>query len=116
MSETIYMVILAISIGVYHSNSQPVEYELNMANGTNTQIVLQNNNKYACPLYCEVDHIHIAVTCNDNCNTSHNNFHLHNFMEVDNGFATFCSQKILTMSKISTKGKLPAIVAASEEK
>ena len=59
------IIILAAGIGIYHDTSKPTEYELSMEDGTNTHIVLQKNSQYACPLYCDVDHIHHAVMCKD---------------------------------------------------
>ena len=114
MIETVIIIIMAAGIGFYHDTNKPTQYELNMEDGTQTEVVLQKNSNYACPLYCEVDHIHIAVTCKDRCHAHHENFHLHNVTGVDNGFATFCSKKIIAMNKITTKRKLPDIVSSSK--
>ena len=114
MIETVIIIIMASGIGLYHDTNKPTQYELNMEDGTQTEVVLQKNSNYACPLYCEADHIHIAVTCKDRCHTHHENFHLHNVTEVDNGFSTFCSKKIIAMNKITTKRKLPDIVSSSK--
>ena len=114
MIEAVIIIIMAAGIGLYHDTNKPTQYELNMEDGTHTEVVLQKNSSYACPLYCETDHIHIAVACKDRCHAHHKNFHLHNLTEMDNGFATFCSKKIIAMNKITTKRKLPDIVSASK--
>ena len=114
MSETVIIIIMAAGIGLYLDTNKPTQYELNMEDGTQTEVVLQKNSSYACPLYCAAEHIHIAVTCKDKCQYHHKNFHLHNVTEIDNGFATFCSKKIIAMNKITVKKKLPDIVSASK--
>ena len=114
MIETLILIITAIGIGLYQYTNKPTQYELNMEDGTNTEVVLQKNSSYSCPVYCETDHIHIAVTCDESCTINHQNYHLHNVTEIDEGFATFCSKKIIAMNKISTKKKLPDIVSASK--
>ena len=114
MIETLILIITAIGIGLYQEVNKPTQYELNMEDGTNTEVILQKNSSYSCPVYCETDHIHIAVTCGESCNINHQNYHLHNVTKIDEGFATFCSKKIIGMNKISTKKILPDIVSASK--
>ena len=114
MVETLLLIIMAAGIGLYQDINKPTQFELNMEDGTNTEVVLQKNSSYSCPVYCEADHIHIAVSCEDNCKTDHKNYHLHNVTAIDEGFATFCSKKIITMNKISTKKKLPDILSTSK--
>ena len=114
MIETVIIIIMAAGIGLYHDTNKPTQYELNMEDGTHTEVVLQKNSSYACPLYCETDHIHIAVACKDRCQDQHKNFHLHKVTEIDNGFATFCSKRIIAMHKITAKRKLPDIVSAAK--
>ena len=114
MIETLILIITAIGIGLYQDTNKPTQYELNMEDGTHTEVSLQKNSSYSCPVYCETNHIHIAVTCGENCKIHHKNYHLHNVTEIDEGFATFCSKKIIAMNKISTKKKLPDIVSASK--
>jgi len=65
MVETLFLIIMAVGIGLYQNINKPTQYELNMLDGTHTKVVLQKNSSYACPLYCETDHIHIAVACKD---------------------------------------------------
>ena len=113
MVETLFLIIMAAGIGLYQDMNKPTQFELNMEDGTNTEVVLQKNSSYSCPVYCEADHIHIAVSCVKNCKTDHKNYHLHNVTEIDEGFATFCSKKIIAMNKISTNKKVPDIVSAS---
>ena len=114
MVETLFLIIMAAGIGLYQDMNKPTPFELNMEDGTNTEVVLQKNSSYSCPVYCEADHIHIAVSCAKNCKTDHKNYHLHNVTEIDAGFATFCSKKIIAMNKITTKRKLPDIVSSSK--
>ena len=113
MIETLILIITAIGIGFYQDTNKPTQYELNMEDGTNTEVILQKNSSYSCRVYCEADHIHIAVTCGASCNINLQNYHLHTVPEIDAGFATFCSKKIITMNKISRNKKVPDIVSAS---
>ena len=116
MIETLFIIIIGAGIGLYQEANKPTQYELNMEDGTNIEVIFQKNSSYSCPVYCEADHIHIAVSCENNCKTDHKNYHLHNVTEIDEGFATFCSKKIIAMNKISTKKKLPDIFSASKSK
>ena len=113
MINTILLIITATGLGLYQDINKPTEYELNMEDGTSSQVMLQKNSSYSCPVYCETNHTHIAVSCDKNCNKNHKNYHLHDLTKIDEGSATFCSKKILTMNKISTK-KIPDIVSASK--
>ena len=117
MTSTIALIILAASIGLYHDTNKPTEYELSMEDGTNIRVVLQNKGHYACPLYCEVDHVHHAVIYNSNNTINDNRFVYHLSKTDENGISLFCStKKILSMSKLAagkTKDKLPDIVSAS---
>ena len=61
--ETLFLIILAVGLGIFHNDSKPTEYALNMEDGSKTQIILHKNSQYACPLYCETDHIHQAIMC-----------------------------------------------------
>ena len=65
MTGTILLIIIAAIMGIYHDTNKPTAYELTMEDGSNTHVVLQKNSQYACPLYCDVDHIHHAVVCKD---------------------------------------------------
>ena len=114
MVENLFLIIMAAGIGLYQDMNKPTQFELNMEDGTHAEIVLQKNSSYSCPVYCETNHIHIAVSCVGNCKTDHKNYHLHNVTEIDEGFATFCSKKIIAMNKISTKKKLPDILSTSK--
>ena len=120
MTGTIFLIIMASSIGIFHDTNKPTEYELQMEDGTNTHLVLQKNSKYACPLYCGVDHYHHAVVCEDENQIEKNLFVYHISEENENGLATYCSNlKILSMSKLTmkrSKDKLPDVVSASSEK
>ena len=119
MTGTIFLIILAASVGIYHDTSKPTEYQLNMEDGSNTHVVLQKNSSYACPLYCQVDHIHHAVICKDENQIAHNQFIYHISEKNENGISFYCStKKILSMSKFvatTTKDKLPDVVSASSE-
>ena len=119
MIETIFLIITALGMGIYHDMNKPTQYELNMENGSNTHVVLQKNSNYACPLYCEVDHIHYAVICKSDKQTLSNQFVYHISEKNENGIAIYCSnRKILSMSKFiakTSKDNLPDVVSASSE-
>jgi len=120
MIETIISIILAIGIGSFHETNKPTKYELNMEDGSQTQVILKKNSHYACPLYCEVDHAHHAVIYKSNNNIVHKEFIYHIFQENANSTAIYCSvKKILSISKLPSKTgkeKLPDAVNASTEK
>ena len=90
-----------------------------MEDGSQTQIILHKNSQYACPLYCEADHIHQAVMCkNDQQINKHQSvYHIKQNEETD--LAVYCSiKKILSMNKLApntAKNKLPDVVSASTE-
>ena len=119
MTGTILIIIIASVIGIYHDTNKPTQYELNMEDGSNTHVVLQKNSKYACPLYCEVDHIHHAVVCKDEDQITHNRYVYHISENNENGSAIYCSSmKILSMTRLAvktSKDKLPDVVSASSE-
>ena len=107
-----------MGIGIYHTDNKPTEYELNMEDGSNTYVVLQKNSSYACPLYCEVDHIHYAVMCKDESQIKNNQFVYHISEKNENGISLFCStKKILYMSRFvpRTSDKLPDVVNTSTD-
>ena len=116
MVQSLFLIIMVAGIGLFKNMNKPAQFELNMEDGTRTEIVVQKNNNYSCPVYCEADHVHIAISCDENCKTNHKNYHLHNVTKIDAGFATFCSKKIVAMNKISTKKKLPNIFSAAKSK
>ena len=117
--QTILLIIMATVIGIYHNTNKPTEYELNMEDGSNTHVVLQKNSSYACPLYCEIDHIRYAVICQDENQIAHNQFVYHISEKDENGISFYCStKKILSMSKFvakTSKDHLPDVVSASSE-
>ena len=119
MVTTILLIITALGIGIYHTDNKPTEYELNMEDGSNTHVVLQKNSSYACPIYCEIDHIHHAVICKDENQIAHNQFVYHISEKNEKGISFYCStKKILSMSKFVAKtshDKLPDVVSASSE-
>ena len=119
MTGTIFLIILAASVGIYHDTSKPTEYQLNMEDGSNTHIVLQKNSQYACPLYCDVNHIHHAVVCKDKTQIDDNKFVYHISEKNENGISLYCSTiKILSMSRLTAKTvieELPDVVSASTE-
>ena len=119
MVTTILLIITAVGFGIYHTDNKPTEYELNMEDGSNTYVVLQKNSSYACPLYCEIDHIHHAVIYKDENQIAHNQFVYHISEKDENGISFYCStKKILSMSKFvakTSKDNLPDMVSASSE-
>ena len=119
MVKTILLIITAIGVGIFHNDNKPTEYELSMDDGSIRHVVLQKNSSYACPLYCEIDHIHHAVICKDENQISHNQFVYHISEKDENGISFYCStKKILSMSKFvakTSKDNLPDVVSASSE-
>ena len=119
MVTTILLIITAVGIGIYNDANKPIEYELSMEDGSNTYVLLQKNSSYACPLYCEIDHIHHAVICQDENQIGYNQFVYHISEKNENGISFYCStKKILSMSKFvatASKDKLPDVVSASSE-
>ena len=119
MLETILLIIMGAILGLYHESNKPTQYELNMADGSNTHVVLQKNSQYACPLYCETDHIHHAVICKDENQIEHNQFVYHISEKNENGIAIYCSnKKILSMNRLTiraSKDNLPDVVSASTD-
>ena len=117
--ETLILIILAVGIGVFHNDTRPTQYALNMEDGSQTQIILQKNSQYACPLYCEVDHIHQAIICNNDKQIKNHKtvYHITKGSKADP--AVYCSlTKILSMNKLTPKtpkDKLPDVVSASAE-
>ena len=119
MTETLAIFILAVGIGIFHNDNKPTRYELKMEDGSQTQIILHKNSQYACPLYCETDHIHQAIMCkNDKQVGKHRDvYHITQTGETDPW--VYCSiQNILSMDKLTSripKDKLPDVVSASSE-
>ena len=117
MTGTILLIILAAGIGKYHDTNKPTEYALSMEDGSNVHVVLQKNSQYACPLYCEIDHVHYAVMCNDEKHMEDNKFVYHISERNENGFSFYCStSKILSMTRSvgkTTKNKIPDVASAS---
>ncbi len=117
--QTILLIILAAGIGIYHDSNKPTIYALSMEDGSDTKIILQKNSQYACPLYCEVDHIHQAIMCKDDKQINRYQSVYHISKEEKAEFAVYCSiTKILSMNKITRttpKEKLPDVVSASIE-
>ena len=119
MIETLFLIIMAAGIGLYHDINKPTKYELSMEDGSNTHVVLQKNSNYACPLYCEVDHMHHAVVCKDGEEIVDNQLLYHISESKENGISVYCSSlKILSMSKLTPRtpnNKKPDVVSASKE-
>ena len=119
MTETLTIFILATVIGIFHNDNKPTRYELKMEDGSQTQIILHKNSQYACPLYCEADHIHQAIMCKTEkqINKYQSVYHITKKGETD--LAVFCSIKnILSMNKLTPKAvkdRLPDVVSASTE-
>ena len=117
--ETLVLIILATGLGIFNYTNKPTQYELTMEDGRQIQVVLQKNNSYACPLYCEVDHIHQAIVCENEIQISNNQSVYHISEENEYGTAIYCSSmKILSMSRLTikaSKDKLPDVVSASTE-
>ena len=119
MINTIILLILATGLGIYHDTNKPTEYEINMEDGTNTHVVLQKNSKYACPIYCDVSHVHHAVVCKDDKQIDKNKTVYHISKSDENGISLYCSTKrILSMTRFvpnTAKDKLPDVISASKD-
>ncbi len=113
------MIILAAGVGIFHNNNKPTKYALGMEDGSQTKIILQKNSQYACPLYCEVDHIHHAIMCMNDKEINKHLFVYHITQKGETEAWMYCSIKnILSMHKITpktVKDKLPDVVSASTE-
>ena len=117
MTGTIILIIIAAGIGIFHDTNKPTEYELSIEDGSNVHVVLQKNSQYACPLYCEVNHIHHAIMCKDEKHIEDNKFVYHISEKNANGFSFYCStSKILSMTRFvgkATKDQIPDVASAS---
>ena len=117
--ETLLVMILAVGIGIFHNNNKPTKYTLNMEDGSYTQIILHKNSQYACPLYCEANHIHQAVICKNEKQIDNNQSVYHITKKGETDLGVYCSiKKILSMNKLTpktAKDKLPGVVSASTE-
>ena len=117
--ENVLVIILAIGIGMFHDDTKPIQYELMMADGSQTQIILQKNSQYACPLYCETDHIHHAVMCNDEIQINNHQSVYHIIRSIETEHWVYCSfQNILSMHKFGSripKDNLPDLVNVATE-
>ena len=120
MLGSLIVIVLAVGIGMFNHSNQPAQYELTMEDGSQTLIILKKNSQYACPLYCEADHIHQAIMCKTEkqINKYQSVYHITKKGETD--LAVFCSIKnILSMNKLTPKAakdRLPDVVSASTEK
>ena len=115
--ETLLIVLIATGVGIFHNSNRPTEYTLNMEDGSHTQIILQKNSQYACPLYCEAKHIHHAILCNDENQIDNLQDVYHITQRGETDLALYCSiQTILSMKKLAprtARDKLPDVVSAS---
>ena len=117
--ETFLIILIATSIGIYHDTNKPTRFTLNMEDGSQTHIMLQNNSYYACPILCETNHIHHAVVCKNNYEINQHQFVYHILKENQDDEGLFCSyMKILSMKKWESKpsDELPDVVSASQDK
>ena len=46
MVETLFLIIIGAGIGLYQDMNKPTQFELNMEDGTRTEIILQKNSCY----------------------------------------------------------------------
>ena len=119
MTETLVIFILATVIGIFHNDNKPTRYELIMEDGSQTQIILHKNSQYACPIYCETNHIHQAIMCKNDQQKNNNRSVYHITQKGKTDPWVYCSfQNILSMNKLTPrtqKDKFPDVVAASSE-
>ena len=117
MSNTIIIIILAVSLGIYQDINKPIEYELNMEDGSNVHVVLQKNSQYACPIYCDIDHVHHAVMCRSQNQLTFSQSVYHISEKNENGISLYCStREILSMVRFipgTPKDEIPDVVSAS---
>ena len=121
--ETTILVILTAGLALFHNTNKPIEYALNMEDGSKTHVILKKNGQYACPIYCEADHTHKAILCDGNDEAEFkgnlNSVYHISILEQD-GPPVYCStQKILSMSKLTPqfgKDRIPDVINTSEEK
>ena len=102
--ETYILIFIAASIGFFNNAGKPTEYQINMEDGTKTNVVVHKNSKYACPLYCEVNHVHHAVMIDEDI-INYNNKSLYHISESSENIPVlFCSdKKILSMNRFKPK-------------
>ena len=118
--ETVILLILSVGFGIFHDTNKPTQYALKMEDGSETNIILQKNSQYACPLYCGIDHVHHAIVY-DNANQIENDSKLvyHISKAGENIFAIYCSdKKILSMNKLTpriSREEIPDAINASNE-
>ena len=118
--ETTILVILTAGLALFHNANKPTEYALNMEDGSKTHVILKKNGQYACPIYCEADHIHKAILCNGKNELHKDDLHsvYHISMLQQDGYPVYCStKKILSMSKLTPqfgKDRIPDIINTSE--
>ena len=114
------LITLATSIGIYNNIHKPTEYEIKLENGNVKHVIMQKGNKYACPLYCEADHMHYAIELENNLSKMQN-LNLYHINSIDKeGVLLYCSSnEIASINKYKpvkrVKDKLPSdIVTASK--
>ena len=119
MTETLLLLLFSVGMGLYHDENKPIEYALNMEDGSNAHVILQKNSKYACPLHCGVDHVHHAIMYENDNNSKEHKMVYHISRVEGDGLVFYCSfQKILSMNKMTPKNaqkNIPDIVSASKE-
>ena len=112
MSETLIILITAISIGLFQDARKPKQYALELENGKSEHILIENNGKYACPTYCATDHLHTAMMCSDNCNADEGAYQIHTSTQPNLGIS-FNGQTVLAMERVQTsKGKVKTSMAS----
>jgi len=117
--ETTILIILAASIGFFHNANKETEYALNMEDGSKTHVILKKNGIYACPIYCEADHVHKAVLFTGDEVVDNHQFIYHISVLEKNDFPIYCStKKILSMSKLKPRlgrDRIPDVVSTSQK-
>ena len=116
--ENILILLIAAGIHLVNDVNKATRYTLDMEDGSKKQLMLKNDNKYACPIYCEADHIHHAIVCKDAIEIGHNKSVYHILKVNQDDIGLFCSyMKILSMKKWKFKkpssDELPDVVSAS---
>tara|TARA_Y100000590_G_C15743479_1_gene1021146 strand:- start:6001 stop:6357 length:357 start_codon:yes stop_codon:yes gene_type:complete len=117
--ETTILIILAASIGYINNINRSTEYALNMEDGSKEHVILKKNSQYACPIYCDTDHVHKAILCSENTSIDDHTSVYHISMLGANDVLTYCSnKKILSMNKLKPhfgRKEIPGVINTSQD-
>ena len=104
MSETILIALIACSVGFFNDANKPKQYSLELASGESENILIETNGKYACPTYCEINHLHTAIMCEDDCSHNHDSYQVHTSLQP-NEKISFNGETVLAMKRVQASKK-----------